>query len=117
MRFQLSRLWHYLADLFSDLPKRTYLTLKYHGWRSVLFRLATFPLRLTPLGPKLGLGRGRRNLYAELRNWYRRSGRPVAGVIPTFGDPAVPIETVKAGQKTVERDRARHIVCRDRTPG
>ena len=93
MRFQLSRLWHYLADLFSDLPKRTYLTLKYHGWRSVLFRLVTFPLRLTPLGPKLGLGRGRRNLYAELRNWYRRSGRPVAVVIPTYGDPALTIDT------------------------
>ena len=54
MLFQLSRLRHYIADLFAELPKRAYLTLKYHGWRSVLFRIVTFPLRLTPLGPRLG---------------------------------------------------------------
>ncbi|MFL5886357.1 MAG: glycosyltransferase [Thermoleophilaceae bacterium] len=116
MRFQLSRLWNYVADLFSDLPKRAYLTLKYHGWRTVLFRIVTFPLRLTPLGPKLGLGKGRRQLYAELRNWYRRFGRPVAIVIPTYGDPALTIDTIKSVQKTVDRDKVRIIVCDDGTP-
>src|SRR3954452_19897919 len=116
MRFQLSRLWNYVADLFSGLPKRMYLTLKYHGWRTVLFRIVTFPLRLTPLGPKLGLGKGRRQLYAGLRNWYRRSGRPVAVVIPTYGDPTVTIETIKSVQKTVDRDKVRIIVCDDGTP-
>jgi GT2 family glycosyltransferase len=116
MRFQLSRLRHYLADLFAELPKRARLTLQYHGWRTVLYRILTFPLRLTPLGAKLGLGRGRRNLYAELRNWYRRSGRPVAVVIPTYGDPALTIDTVKSVQKTVDRDKVRIIVCDDGTP-
>src|SRR3954469_3810758 len=116
MLFQLSRLRHYIADLFAELPKRAYLTLKYHGWRTVVYRMVTFPLRLTPLGAKLGLGRGRRNLYAELRNWYRRSGRPVAVVIPTYGDPAVTIDTVRSVQKTVDRDKVRIIVCDDGTP-
>src|SRR3954452_21834811 len=110
MRFQLSRLWNYVADLFSDLPKRAYLTLKYHGWRTVLFRIVTFPLRLTPLGPKLRLGEGGRQLYAELSNWYRRSDRPVPVVIPTYGDPTVTIETIKSVQKTVARDKVRIIV-------
>src|SRR5947199_207331 len=60
MGYQLSRLRDYLADLFSDLPKRAWLTLRYHGWRSVLFRIVTFPLRLTPLGPRIGPGGGQR---------------------------------------------------------
>ena len=116
MGYQLSRLRDYLADLFSDLPKRAWLTLRYHGWRSVLFRIVTFPVRLTPLGPRLGLGRGRRAQYAQLRNWYKRNGRPVAVVIPTYGDPALTIETVKSVQGTVDRDRVRIIVCDDGTP-
>src|SRR2546423_170407 len=116
MGHHLSRLRDYLADLFSDLPKRAYLTLRYHGWRSVLFRIVTFPLRLTPLGPRLGLGRGRRAQYAQLRNWYKRNGRPVAIVIPTYGDPSLTIDTVKSVQGTIARDRVRVVVCDEGGP-
>jgi GT2 family glycosyltransferase/glycosyltransferase involved in cell wall biosynthesis len=116
MRFQLERIWNYLADVFGELPKRAWLTLKYQGPLEVLIRIVTFPIRLTPWGPRLGYGKGRRHLYAELRRWYRRRGRPVAVVIPTYGDPTLTIETVKSVQKTVDRDKVRIIVCDDGTP-
>ena len=45
----------FLRRLFSGLPKRAYLTLRYLGLRETLYRIVTFPLRLTPLGPRLGL--------------------------------------------------------------
>ena len=41
----------------ADLWRRARLTLRYHGPREVALRAVTFPLRATPLGPRLGYGR------------------------------------------------------------
>ena len=43
---------------FANLPRRIYLTYKYRGISSVLFRSLIFPLRLTPLDRVLRLGPG-----------------------------------------------------------
>ena len=40
---------------FADLRRRIQLTIRYHGWRTLLFRVLTLPLRLTPLRHRLRL--------------------------------------------------------------
>ena len=40
---------------FADLRRRARLTIQYHGWRTLLFRIVTFPLRFTPLRDRLRL--------------------------------------------------------------
>ena len=44
-----------------------YLTIEYHGWRTLLFRVVTFPLRFTPLqtAPAAALAHRRRRLRAR----------------------------------------------------
>ncbi|HUH80592.1 MAG TPA: hypothetical protein VLZ06_04630, partial [Solirubrobacteraceae bacterium] len=39
----------------AGLRRRIYLTYHYLGWRTLLFRLVTFPLRFTPLKRRLRL--------------------------------------------------------------
>ena len=71
----------------NDLPRRAYLTAKHHGWRELLVRLVDLPLRL--VGLERGL-RARMSAWATAprqRGWYRREGRPVTIVMPTYGDP------------------------------
>src|SRR4051794_26248153 len=84
MRYRLDRLVAYARDLFGDLPRRVVLTIRYHGWRELIVRAATFPLRLTPWGSRKFSGRATR--WAIARQWYRRKGLPVAVVIPHYGD-------------------------------
>ena len=72
---------------FADLRRRIQLTIQYHGWRTLLYRLLTFPLRFTPLRHRLRLrtqasDADRRRASA----WYRAHGRPVDIVIPSFRD-------------------------------
>ena len=55
MPHRLGYYLRYLRRLFANLPRRAWLTLRYHGVRETLWRLVTFPLRLTPLGARLGL--------------------------------------------------------------
>ena len=80
----------FLRKLFANLPKRAYLTLRYQGLRETLYRLVTFPLRLTPLGPRLGLVARVGDPSAPARAWYAPHGRPVAVVIPSYGPASSP---------------------------
>src|SRR3954452_3768813 len=87
-RVAMTALSHYLRlarRLFANLPKRAYLTLRYHGLRETLLRILTFPLRLTPLGHRLGYGPRLSDPSASARAWYATHGRPVAVVIPSYG--------------------------------
>jgi GT2 family glycosyltransferase len=99
--------------LLRDLPRRAYLTLKYHGWREFFFRLLTFPLRF------VGLERGFRARLegrAELRRvraWYRANGRPVTIVMPTYGSSETTMHAVRRLQRTVDRTRTRIVVVDD----
>src|SRR4051812_2173926 len=85
----LSHRLRYVRRLFAGLPRRAHLTLRHHGARETARRVVTFPLRLTPWGHRLGLAPRMSDPSAPARAWYREHARPVAIVVPTFGDPAV----------------------------
>jgi GT2 family glycosyltransferase/glycosyltransferase involved in cell wall biosynthesis len=95
-----------------SLPRRAWLTLRYHGVGTFAWRLVTFPLRFTPLRRYVV-----RNPYAAehrgARRWYARRGRPVTVVIPTYGDPTLTIDTVRSVRRTTERARTRIVVADD----
>ena len=100
------------ARQLASLPRRAWLTLRYHGVGTFAFRLVTFPLRFTPLrryvvhNPHAGEHRG-------ARRWYARRGRPVTVVIPTYGDPTLTIDTVRSVRRTTDRARTRIVVADD----
>jgi GT2 family glycosyltransferase/glycosyltransferase involved in cell wall biosynthesis len=115
MRIRLQALRVRLVDLFGGLPRRAYLTLKYRGVRSFLFRAITFPLRLTPAGRFLGIGRDR--TYAAMaRRWYEDNWRPVTIAIPHWGSPEQTVATVTAVLRTTDRERVRIVVADDASP-
>jgi GT2 family glycosyltransferase/glycosyltransferase involved in cell wall biosynthesis len=98
----------------SNLRRRIYLTYRYFGLRTILFRLITFPLRFTPLQRRLRLRTHARD--QELRravDWYRDHGRPVDIVIPSYRDAERVRALVRSIAKTVAKDRARVIVADD----
>ncbi|HEY1689710.1 MAG TPA: glycosyltransferase [Solirubrobacteraceae bacterium] len=98
----------------SGLPRRIYLTYRYHGPYALLFRALTFPLRFTPLRHRLRL---RTHWLANERRkaelWYKRQGRPVDIVIPSFRDHEHVLTLVRKIRKTVPRGMARVIVADD----
>jgi GT2 family glycosyltransferase len=99
---------------FSDVRRRAALTVRYLGWRTLLFRVLTFPLRFTPLRHRLRL-RTEPNAEAIRRalGWYRVNGRPVDIVIPSFRD-ADHVATLAASiARTVPKGMARVIVAED----
>lgn len=98
----------------SGLARRAYLTLRHHGWRTTMFRAVTFPLRFTPLRGRLRLRS--RWLQEDRRKavaWYKKKGRPVTIVIPSYRD-AERVQTLAAKiRKTVPSGMARVIVADD----
>jgi GT2 family glycosyltransferase/glycosyltransferase involved in cell wall biosynthesis len=106
----------FLRRLFAGLPKRAYLTLRYHGLRETLYRIVTFPLRLTPLGARLGLSARLQDPSAPARAWYRRNWRPVAIVIPTYGPPGLVEAAVRTIRRTTNARRVRIVVADDGSP-
>jgi GT2 family glycosyltransferase len=96
------------------LRRRIYLTYHYLGWRTLLLRAVTFPLRVTPLGRRLRLGpRGTDRDFRRARAWYREHGRPVTIVIPSYRDHERVRALVKSIKRTVPRGMARVIVADD----
>jgi GT2 family glycosyltransferase/glycosyltransferase involved in cell wall biosynthesis len=98
----------------AGVRRRIYLTYRYLGWRTLLFRVLTFPLRLTPLRHRLRLRTHARD--REMRRalaWYRQHGRRVVIVIPSFRDGDRVQTLVASIRKTVPRGMARIIVADD----
>ncbi len=96
------------------MRRRIYLTYHYLGWRTLLFRALTFPLRFTPLKHRLQLRTHARD--RDMRRamaWYREYGRPVTIVIPSFRDAERVATLVKSIRKTVPRGMARIVVADD----
>ncbi len=98
----------------AGIRRRIYLTIRYHGWRTLLFRVVTFPLRFTPLKHRLRLRSGPdTGGYRHALAWYRLNGVPVDIVIPSYRD----IEQVRALAAsiaaTVPEGMARVIVADD----
>lgn len=94
--------------------RRVILTVRYHGWRTLLFRVGTFPLRFTPLKHRLHLRSHGGNLaYRRAVAWYRAHGEPVSIVIPSFRDVERVRTLVASIARTVPAGMARIIVADD----
>ena len=82
------------------LQRRIYLTYRYRGLRTVLYRVLTFPLRLTPLKPYLQLEHRVRLDRSVALRWYRARGRPVTIVIPSYRDAELVAPLVRSIRRT-----------------
>jgi GT2 family glycosyltransferase len=99
---------------FSDLRRRIYLTYHYLGWRTLLVRMITLPLRFTPLRHRLNLrSRPDHDAYRRAVEWYREHGRPVSIVIPSFRDAERVATLVRSIRETVPDGMAQIIVADD----
>ena len=98
----------------AGLRRRIYLTYRYLGWRTLLFRVVTLPLRLTPLRHRLSLrSRTGEDSFRRALAWYREHGRPVCIVIPSYRDAERVATLVASIHKTVPQGLARIIVADD----
>ena len=95
------------------LWRRVVLTWRYHGPWSVAFRIATFPLRATPVGRRLGFGSLPDVARSTARSWYQRNGRPVVVVIPSYRDAALVTRLVRSIRRTTRRAGVQIIVSDD----
>jgi GT2 family glycosyltransferase/glycosyltransferase involved in cell wall biosynthesis len=102
-----------LYRLVANLPRRALLTWRYHGPGEFARRILLFPLRPTPLGRRLGMSVRMSDPAAGAFQWYRKQGRSVAVVIPTYGPPELAIQAVKSVRATTRRGRVRVIVVDD----
>jgi GT2 family glycosyltransferase/glycosyltransferase involved in cell wall biosynthesis len=97
-----------------SLRRRIYLTYRYLGWRTLLFRIVTFPLRGTPLKHRLRLHSGRDDdAHRRALAWYHAHGQPVDIVIASFRDAELVEKLVASIERTVPRGMARMIVADD----
>jgi GT2 family glycosyltransferase/glycosyltransferase involved in cell wall biosynthesis len=98
----------------AGVRRRIYLTYRYHGWRTLLFRMITFPLRFTPLKRRLQLrSAASHDLYPKAVAWYRQHGEPVDIVIPSYRDAEHVRTLVGSIRSTVPSGMARIIVADD----
>ncbi len=98
----------------AGLRRRIYLTYRYLGWRTLLYRVLTFPLRFTPLRHRLSLrSRTGEDSYRRALAWYGTHGRPVCIVIPSYRDAERVATLVASIQRTVPAGLARIIVADD----
>jgi GT2 family glycosyltransferase len=99
---------------FAGLRRRIELTIRYHGWRTLLFRVVTFPLRFTPLKRRLRLRSVASNdAYRRAVAWYREHGEPVDIVIPSYRDSERVATLVASIRRTVPAGMARIFVADD----
>jgi GT2 family glycosyltransferase len=98
----------------AGVRRRIYLTYHYLGWRTLLFRVVTLPLRLTPLKRYLRLRSHTSNdAYRRAVAWYRTHGRPVDVVIPSYRDSELVRTLVESIERTVPKGMARIVVADD----
>ena len=99
---------------FASLRRRIYLTYRYFGWRTLLFRALTFPLRFTPLKRYMQLrSHTSDDAYRRALAWYREHGHPVDIVIPSYRDAERVRTLVASIARTVPHGMARVIVADD----
>ena len=102
-----------LRRSFTRLPWRARLTVRHHGVREAARRSVTYPLPLTPARQRLGLAARNADLSAPAREWYLMHGRPVAVVIPTYGDTRLLASAAGAVRASADPQRVRLIVADD----
>ena len=108
-----SPLTRFRAGEFAHLPRRAWLTLRYHGLGTFVFRILTFPLRLTPWGARFRAGLLHRAEHRAAKRWYARKGRPATVVLPTYGDPQLVLDAVASIRRTTDVARTRILVVDD----
>jgi GT2 family glycosyltransferase len=97
-----------------SLRRRVQLTVQYLGWRTLVFRVLTLPLRATPLRHRLRLRTHvREDSYHRAVAWYRAHARPVDVVIPSYRDADRVSALVASIRATVPPELARVIVADD----
>ena len=99
--------------MLTDLPRRAYLTVRYHGWREFFLRLVGFPLRLVRLDRGFRARFARHAEERRVRAWYERNARPVTIVVPTFGAPETTIKAIRHLKRTTDPARVRIVVVDD----
>jgi GT2 family glycosyltransferase len=99
--------------MLSNLPRRAYLTYRYHGGVAFAYRAVTFPLRFTPLERYVRLSGIARDRTAAARRWYRRNRRPVTVVIPSYRDAELVERLVVAIRRTTDARFVQIIVSDD----
>jgi GT2 family glycosyltransferase/glycosyltransferase involved in cell wall biosynthesis len=98
----------------ANLRRRIHLTVRYLGWRTLLFRALTLPLRFTPLRHRLSLrSRMGHDLYRRALAWYREHGRPVSIVIASYRDAERVATLVASIHRTVPQGMAQIVVADD----
>jgi GT2 family glycosyltransferase/glycosyltransferase involved in cell wall biosynthesis len=98
----------------AGLRRRIYLTYRYLGWRTLLFRVLTFPLRFTPLRHRLALrSRMGHDLYRRALAWYAEHGEPVGVVIPSYRDAERVATLVASIHRTVPKGMVQIVVADD----
>jgi GT2 family glycosyltransferase len=99
---------------FAGVRRRIELTIRYHGWRTLLFRVVTFPLRFTPLKRRLRLRSVASNdAYRRAVAWYGEHGVAVDVVIPSYRDSERVATLVASIRRTVPAGMARIFVADD----
>jgi GT2 family glycosyltransferase/glycosyltransferase involved in cell wall biosynthesis len=98
------------------LVQRGFLTVKHHGLGTFLFRLLTFPLRVTRLERRLRERQIERIHHRQAVRWYRRHRRHVTVIIPTYGPPTVTVQCVRRLRRTVSSSHVRIVVVDDASP-
>ncbi|MGA7703771.1 MAG: glycosyltransferase [Solirubrobacteraceae bacterium] len=98
----------------AGLRRRIYLTVHYLGWRTLVFRVLTFPLRFTPLRNRLALrSRMGHDLYRRALAWYGEHGEPVGVVIPSYRDAERVATLVASIHRTVPKGMVQIVVADD----
>jgi GT2 family glycosyltransferase len=98
---------------YANLRRRIYLTYRYRGGWSLVYRALTFPLRFTPLKRYLRLGLKAGRDQEAARRWYRAHGRPVTIVIPSYRDADDVRKLVASIRRTTNSKLVRIVVADD----
>jgi GT2 family glycosyltransferase len=94
------------------LRERIVLTYHYHGGASIAYRILTYPLRFTPLRERVREGFRRQRDRVAL-HWYKREGRPVTIVIPSYRDAEDVRRLVASLRKTTDARKVTIVVSDD----
>jgi glycosyltransferase involved in cell wall biosynthesis len=92
------------------------MSLEREGVRGFLKRSGRFIIRLTPLSSYFPGGSATRDIRAKARAWYRKNGRHVTIIIPSYGNPEPAIKAVKSVRRTTRKRRVRIVVVDDGSP-
>ncbi|MGD0980781.1 MAG: glycosyltransferase family 4 protein, partial [Solirubrobacteraceae bacterium] len=92
---------------FAGLLRRAKLTWRYEGPLTTALRIATFPLRATPVRGMLGEERQSDPDLLRARRWYRRHAEPVTVVIASGGDRRALSRTLRSIRRTTRRGLVR----------